>query len=117
MLRIYYLTIPDMVVKHIQRTLREKSESHNLALQKLGKLVVDEALSPNVFVMEQTNQFVGMNTILQNPLTKQDDFVFYFDRLAALLVERYVLRSSHSPTPLIFSTVGRLTLPRSSQPQ
>ena len=78
-----------MVVKHIQRRLREKSESHNHALQKLGKLVVDEALSENVLVMNQTPQFVGMNTILQNPLTEQVDFVFYFDRLASLLIERY----------------------------
>jgi uridine kinase len=78
-----------MVVKHIQRSLREKSDSHNLALQKLGKLVVDEPLSENVLVIDQTPQFVGMNTILQNPLAEQVDFVFYFDRLASLLIERY----------------------------
>ncbi|PGH26826.1 uridine kinase [Polytolypa hystricis UAMH7299] len=81
-------TAIDMVVKHIQRTLREKSEKHKLTLQKLGKLVEDAPFCQNVLVMERTPQFVGMNTILQNPLTEQVDFVFYFDRLASILIER-----------------------------
>ena len=85
-----------MVVKHIQRNLREKSERHRLELQKLGKLADDEALSPNVFILNQTPQFVAMNTILQNPLTEQVDFVFYFDRLACLLIEKYASLLSFS---------------------
>lgn len=83
-----------MVVKHIQRTLREKSENHNQMLQKLGKLVEAVPLSANVLVMEQTTQIVGLNTILQNPQTEQVDFVFYFDRLAAILIERYVVSTN-----------------------
>lgn len=78
----------DMVVKHIQRTLVEKSKKHQKELQRLGKQVEDEPLSPNVLLLAQTKQIVGMSTIIQNPTTDQVDFVFYFDRLSTLLVER-----------------------------
>ncbi|KAL1962907.1 hypothetical protein VTN77DRAFT_9085 [Rasamsonia byssochlamydoides] len=81
-------TAIDMVVKHIQRRLQEKSEKHNADLEKLRLLASEEELSSNVIVMEPTPQFVGMNTILQDPKTEQVDFVFYFDRLASLLIER-----------------------------
>ncbi|KAK2779242.1 Uridine kinase [Emmonsiellopsis sp. PD_33] len=81
-------TAIDMVVKHIQRTLREKSEAHYLELQKLGKDVEEQPLSNNVLLMDQTPQLIGINTILQNPLTEQVDFVFYFDRLACIMIER-----------------------------
>ena len=78
-----------MVVKKIQATLIEKSTKHRLELQRLGKQVEDEPLSANVLLLKQTNQLVAMNTIIQNPLTEEVDFIFYFDRLATLLVERY----------------------------
>lgn len=60
-------------------------------LQKLGKLVPDDPLSPNVLLMEETPQFLGMYTTLQNDTTQQSDFVFNFDRLAALMIEKYDL--------------------------
>lgn len=80
-----------MVVKHIQRRLQEKSDKHSMDLQKLGKLVPDDPLSPNVLLMEETPQFLGMYTTLQNDTTQQSDFVFNFDRLAALMIEKYDL--------------------------
>lgn len=82
-----------MVVKHIRHRLQEKSEKHAADLANLRALASEEQLSDNVIVMEPTPQFVGMNTILQNPETEQVDFVFYFDRLASLLIERYALRT------------------------
>ena len=81
-----------MVVKHIQRVLAEKSRKHQKELQSLGKQVEDEPLSPNVLLLKETRQVVGMNTIIENPRTREVDFIFYFDRLATLLVERYVIR-------------------------
>lgn len=78
----------DMVVKHVQRLLQEKSRKHQDDLKRLGEQVEDEPLSPNVLVMEQTKQILGMNTIIQNPTTETVDFIFYFDRLSTLLVER-----------------------------
>lgn len=78
----------DMVVKHVQRLLQEKSRKHQNDLKRLGEQVEDEPLSPNVLVMEQTKQILGMSTIIQNSKTETVDFIFYFDRLSALLVER-----------------------------
>lgn len=78
----------DMVVKHVQRLLQEKSRKHQDDLKRLGEQVEDEPLSPNVLIMEQTKQILGMSTIIQNSMTETVDFIFYFDRLSALLVER-----------------------------
>ena len=65
---------------------------HREALHRLGQEVEDEPLSPNVLLVKQTKQFVGMSTILQNPATDDVDFIFYFDRTATFLIERQVLR-------------------------
>lgn len=78
----------DMMVQHVKRILHEKSKKHQHELQRLGKQVEDEPLSPNVLLLKQTRQIVGMNTIIQNPMTDGVDFIFYFDRLATILVER-----------------------------
>ncbi|KAL8944322.1 MAG: hypothetical protein Q9216_000507 [Gyalolechia sp. 2 TL-2023] len=78
----------DMVVKHIQLLLIKKSRKHQEDLKRLGQQVEDEPLSPNVLLLNQSKQIVAMTTILQNPLTDDVDFIFYFDRLTALLVER-----------------------------
>lgn len=97
-----------MVVKHIQRKLQEKSEQHTEVLRKLGLIAAKVELPPNVHVLPPTPQFLGMNTILQDPETEQVDFVFYFDRLASILIERYSCHcfpglSSH---PLTANAIG-----------
>jgi len=79
----------NMVVEHVQRTLDEKSRKHQEDLQRLGQKVEDEPLSEKVLLLKQTRQIVGMSTIIQNPMTREVDFIFYFDRLSSLLVERY----------------------------
>ena len=83
-----------MVIEHVRRTLREKSRKHQQELQRLGKQAEDEPLTDNILLLKQTRQIVGMNTIIQKPMTKEVDFIFYFDRLSSLLVERQ--GSSHS---------------------
>ena len=76
----------NMVVQHIQRTLREKSTRHQDELKRLGEQAEDEPLSSNIVLLPNTPQIRGMSTILQNPMTDEVDFVFYFDRLSSLLV-------------------------------
>ncbi|KAL9136027.1 MAG: hypothetical protein Q9175_002765 [Cornicularia normoerica] len=78
----------DIVVGHVKRTLKEKSRKHQEELQRLGEQVEDEPLSKNVLLLEQTREITGMNTVIQNPMTAEVDFIFYFDRLSTLLVER-----------------------------
>lgn len=78
----------DMMVQHVKRLLHEKSKKHQYELERLGKQVEDEPLSPNVLLLKQTRQIIGINTIIQNPMTNLVDFIFYFDRLATILIER-----------------------------
>jgi uridine kinase len=77
-----------MMTQHIERTLILKSKSHRAALKRLGQGSEDEPLSNRVILLEQTPQLRGMNTILQDIDTTAEDFVFYFDRLATLLIEK-----------------------------
>jgi uridine kinase len=88
-----------MVVKHIQLKLQEKSEEHTEALRNLGLIAAKVELPENVHVLPATPQFQGMNTILQNPKTEEVDFVFYFDRLASILIEKYGIHPSLVPFP------------------
>ncbi|KAL9073376.1 MAG: hypothetical protein Q9161_002991 [Pseudevernia consocians] len=91
----------DIVVGHLKRTLKEKSRKHQEELQRLGKQVEDEPLSEGVLLLEQTREIVGMNTIIQNPITAEVDFIFYFDRLASLLVERAIENLQFIPKEVI----------------
>lgn len=43
--------------------------------------------SNNVFVLPQTNQLIGLYSIIRDQNTKRSDFVFYSDRIIRLLVE------------------------------
>lgn len=77
-----------MVVQYIERKLVEKSTSHRAELKKLGQTFEDLPLSSNVLLLDDTPQLCGMNTIIQDIDSSTEDFVFYFDRLATLLVEQ-----------------------------
>lgn len=84
----------NMVVQHIQRTLKEKSKSHQDELKRLGEQAEEEPLSSNIIFLPNTPQTRGMSTILQKPTTDEVDFIFYFDRLSSLLVG-CALENSH----------------------
>jgi len=80
----------DMVSSLIQKTLTRKSAQHQLELMRLGKLAEDSPLSPNALVIEQTNQVECIHTLLVDPKTNREDYIFYFDRIVSLLVEKAV---------------------------
>ncbi|KAL7778612.1 hypothetical protein CFE70_008113 [Pyrenophora teres f. teres 0-1] len=63
---------------------------HQTELRRLGKIAEDSPLSENAIVLKQTNQVKGMHTLLLNPTTSREDFLFYFDRMVALLIETAV---------------------------
>jgi uridine kinase len=84
------LTKQAMVIQYIERKLIEKSKAHRAELKKLGQSSEDDPLSDKVLLLEQTSQLRGMNTIIQDIDTSAEDFIFYFDRLATLLVEQCV---------------------------
>jgi len=79
-----------MVSDRIHKTLSSKSKLHQVELKRLGIGAEDAPLSPNVIVLDQQPQVVGVNTILLDPTTSNEDFIFHFDRLVTMLVERLV---------------------------
>ncbi|KYK61981.1 uridine kinase [Drechmeria coniospora] len=78
----------DMMVQFIERKLFEKSTHHREALSRLEAACKEQPLSDRVVLLDDTPQLKFMNTILQNIDTSAEDFIFYFDRLAALIVEQ-----------------------------
>ncbi|KAI8942555.1 hypothetical protein NX059_000615 [Plenodomus lindquistii] len=76
-----------MVSNQVRQTLEQKSIAHQTELRRLGKIAEDNPLSSNAIVLKQTNQVMGMHTLLLDPETSREDFVFYFDRMVALLIE------------------------------
>ncbi|TAQ85018.1 hypothetical protein B7494_g6654 [Chlorociboria aeruginascens] len=76
-----------MVTQYIERKLSEKSKAHRAELKRLGTSSEDDPLSEMVIILEQTPQLKGMNTIIQDADSSTEDFIFYFDRLATLLIE------------------------------
>ncbi|KAK4108441.1 uridine kinase [Canariomyces notabilis] len=76
-----------MVVQFIQQKLLEKSTHHRAALTRLEIGASSEPLSKKVVVLKPTSQLRGMNTIIHDIDTSSEDFIFYFDRFTALLVE------------------------------
>lgn len=95
----------NMVVQNIENTLVIKSKSHRAALRKLGTQAEDLPLSKNITLLKETPQLSGMNTIIQDIDTEAEDFVFYFDRLAALLVE-HALSNGHFKRKTISTPTG-----------
>lgn len=76
-----------MVSNQVRQTLEYKSNLHQTELRRLGKIAEDNPLSSNAIVLKQTNQVKGMHTLLLDSNTSREDFVFYFDRMVALLIE------------------------------
>jgi len=93
-----------MVTQFIESKLMEKSAAHRADLKKLGIACEDGPLSESVVLLEQTNQLKGMNTIIQDASTSTEDFIFYFDRLAALLVESGLNNTHFLPDTVQTST-------------
>ena len=77
-----------MVVRHIQRSLSEKSRKHQADLLRLGKQAAEEPLSAHVRLLELKPQIKAMDKILKDPQNKYVEFQFYMERLSYLLVEK-----------------------------
>lgn len=76
-----------MVSDRIVKTLKIKSKQHQSELERLGQAAAETPLSANIITLDGTPQIRGINTILMDPETSREEFVFYFDRLASLLME------------------------------
>ncbi|EOD46596.1 Uridine kinase [Neofusicoccum parvum] len=76
-----------MVTDRIQKTLTIKSRMHQAELKRLGKLAEESPLSPNVLILPDTRQNRAIHTLLINPALDRENFIFYFDRICALMIE------------------------------
>merc|ERR1711939_1090339 len=92
-----------MVSDQILKTLHQKSRLHQLELKRLGQVAENNPLSRNVIIVQHTNQIRGINTLLMNPEIDREDFIFYFDRLAVMLV------CATNPSSLIPPSLGDST--------
>ena len=104
-----------MVSDRVHKTLQQKSKLHQLELRRLGKVSEDAPLSNNVIILQHTNQVRGINTLLMDGELPREDFIFYFDRLAAMLVEKATDTNLHVepckvPTPVPGQTYHGLHL-------
>lgn len=102
-----------MISDRVHKTLDQKSSLHQAELRRLGKVSEDKPLSPNVIILD-SNQVRGINTTLMEPGLDREDFVFYFDRLAVILIEKatepLLYKSNVVQTPLNGHTYNGLAL-------
>lgn len=90
-------TAIQMIVKHISRALQRKSALHLETLRSLGQDPTDSPLSQNVKLLLQTPQLMGMHTVIHNRETGREAFLFYFDRMSTLLVEKALDHLDYAP--------------------
>ncbi|KOS20634.1 Uridine-cytidine kinase-like 1 [Escovopsis weberi] len=95
----------DMMVQFIEKKLMEKSTHHREALSRLEVNDLETPLSERVVVLDDSTQIKFMNTILQDIDTPAEDFIFYFDRLAALIIEQ-ALNNVHFEETIIETPQG-----------
>ena len=77
-----------MVSQSIEQKLLEKSRHHRAALLQLELQAQSEPLSKKVVILKPTPQLQTMNTIIRDIDTSSEDCIFYFDRLATLIIEQ-----------------------------
>ena len=77
-----------MVTDHVQKTLAHKSRMHQMELRRLGKSSEDAPLPARVVVLPERSQTTAVNTMILDPETDRENFIFYFDRMAVMLIEK-----------------------------
>lgn len=81
-------TAIELMIKHIQNKLTLKSELHLKRLKALGLSNKKDLCSlSNLKLLPRNNHTAGIHSILLDAHTERSDFIFYFDRIATLLIE------------------------------
>ncbi|KAI8983947.1 uridine kinase [Mycotypha africana] len=91
----------DLMTKHIQSQLQESMFSFRWGLLDTP---LSDHLPESVHVLPTTNQIKGVHTILRDRNTDRDEFVFYADRLAVLLIEHAVSCLPSQPIDVLTPT-------------
>lgn len=78
-----------LMIQHIQRQMANKSLLHLKHLRQLGRsMTFDVDSFDNLKLLPSNNQTRGINSILFNKTTERSDFIFYFDRISVLIIEK-----------------------------
>lgn len=81
-------TAIELMIKHIQKQLALKSSLHLRRLKSLGLGSRYPLLAfSQLKLLPANNHTAGIHSILFNKATDRTDFIFYFDRIANLLLE------------------------------
>lgn len=78
----------DMLTNHIKRQLAQKSKAHVRDIMQLDDVTEDNTCNDSIIQLAQTNQVRAIHTIISNQSTGRDQFKFYFDRVASILVTK-----------------------------
>lgn len=77
----------DLLIEHIKKQLEKKSAEHLLRLKSLG-IPLKELDRSRIHALPDTNQNKVMKTIILDSHTSNDAFIFYFDRIASILITK-----------------------------
>ncbi|RMZ87852.1 hypothetical protein DV736_g4918, partial [Chaetothyriales sp. CBS 134916] len=100
-----------MIVNQTRQMLKDKSLRHQAELEQLGEDVESFELSDKVNMLEDSRQIAGIATILRNMATTDEDFIFYFNRLTAILIGKaldcrnYEARKVVTPTKVAYNGI------------
>ncbi|OUM53907.1 hypothetical protein BVG19_g3237 [[Candida] boidinii] len=90
------LVAMNTIITHIRKQLKTKSAEHVQHLIKLGQKF--KTIDYNrVHILPKTNQLEGMCAILLNKQSSRDEFIFYFDRVALILIDEALELIHYSP--------------------
>ncbi|CAG8571845.1 6686_t:CDS:10, partial [Ambispora leptoticha] len=78
---------------------------------ELAKIECSAEVPANVILLKETPQLKGIHTIIRDHTTQRDDFIFYAERLATLVVERGLeelpFKNVEATTPLNINYLGK----------
>lgn len=75
----------DLLIAHLRKLLNQKSIDHIEHLKSLGKVITRIDWN-KIHLLENTNQLKAIKTIIMNKYSSNDDFIFYFNRIASILI-------------------------------
>ncbi|AGO12756.1 AaceriADR288Wp [[Ashbya] aceris (nom. inval.)] len=102
-----------MLINHIKSKLQRKSQDHIDKLVRLGHETIPLETLDTIHQLERTNQACSLKTMILDSKLDRDDFVFYFDRIATILVARALddIAIMREGTPLVTASGYPLQAP------
>ncbi|ODQ68508.1 uridine kinase [Nadsonia fulvescens var. elongata DSM 6958] len=94
----------EMIIKHISRQLTLKSHQHIEHLIQLGHSPQELELSAQNLIYpisESSPQLLGIHTLLLDTQTCRGDFIFFFNRMATILITAALELISYAPKHVV----------------